>query len=47
MVKARLDQHIDFGTLWSEVFNKFRGYVNIEKQMSLLRDKGYTLIKRN
>jgi len=47
MIEARLDQKIKFGTLWSEIFNKVRGYVYIAKQRSLLRDKGYTLIKQN
>jgi len=47
MNKSRLDQNIDFGTLLSEVFDKVIGYINIVQQRSLLRDKGYTLIKRN
>jgi len=39
MIEARLDQKIKFGISWSEIFNKVRGYVNIEKQKSLLKYK--------
>jgi len=39
MKKSRLDRKIKFGILWSEVFNRFKGCINIAKQKSLLKDK--------
>jgi len=42
MINVRLDQNIDFVTLWSEAFNNVRGYLNnIEKQKNLIKDKSF------